>query len=255
MYTILTYDNSFNGFLTAVFDVYERKLKEVRIMKISHFQPVAFAQIFQVNTEAEKAKRVWDGLKKKLSPTALQEVYYCFLSEKENIELLLLQFIRYVMANKTSIEDNYANEYVLQVAQTGKEVSRERHRMKAFVRFRQAKDDLYYATIDPDFNVLPIIAGHFKARYADQCWLIYDMRRKYGIYYDKNTVNEIALDTSSAASQNIKELNDAREPLYNELWNAYFKHTNIPARKNIKLHIKHVPKRYWKYLTEKSGGN
>ena len=31
----------------------------------------------------------------------------------------------------------------------------------------------------------------------------------------------------------------------------YFKSTNIVARKNTKLHTQHVPKRYWKYLTEK----
>jgi hypothetical protein len=28
-------------------------------------------------------------------------------------------------------------------------------------------------------------------------------------------------------------------------------HTNIKERKNDKLHVQHVPKRYWKYLTEK----
>ncbi|MEO6759204.1 MAG: DUF4130 domain-containing protein, partial [Saprospiraceae bacterium] len=25
----------------------------------------------------------------------------------------------------------------------------------------------------------------------------------------------------------------------------------IPERRNLKLHLQHVPKRYWKYLTEK----
>ncbi|TXD94923.1 DUF4130 domain-containing protein [Gillisia hiemivivida] len=26
----------------------------------------------------------------------------------------------------------------------------------------------------------------------------------------------------------------------------------MKSRKNMKLHLQHVPKRYWKYLTEKS---
>ncbi|RZJ49641.1 MAG: DUF4130 domain-containing protein, partial [Chryseobacterium sp.] len=26
----------------------------------------------------------------------------------------------------------------------------------------------------------------------------------------------------------------------------------IVERKNLKLHVQHVPKRYWKYLTEKN---
>ncbi|WP_072989097.1 DUF4130 domain-containing protein [Flavobacterium segetis] len=38
---------------------------------------------------------------------------------------------------------------------------------------------------------------------------------------------------------------------YQKLWWEYFDHTNIKERKKIKLHLQHVPKRYWKYLMEK----
>ena len=38
---------------------------------------------------------------------------------------------------------------------------------------------------------------------------------------------------------------------YQELWKAYFKSVDIPERRNLKLHLQHVPKRYWKYLVEK----
>jgi len=38
---------------------------------------------------------------------------------------------------------------------------------------------------------------------------------------------------------------------FQTLWQDYFKSTNIVSRKNMKLHIRHVPKRYWKYLSEK----
>ncbi len=44
---------------------------------------------------------------------------------------------------------------------------------------------------------------------------------------------------------------DEQEKLYATLWKDYFKNTNIKERKNLKLHIQHVPKRYWRYLTEK----
>ncbi|RZL34744.1 MAG: DUF4130 domain-containing protein, partial [Pedobacter sp.] len=46
------------------------------------------------------------------------------------------------------------------------------------------------------------------------------------------------------------QLNE-KEELYTHLWKDYFKSTNIESRKNTKLHVQHVPKRYWKYLTEK----
>ncbi|MEJ7663065.1 MAG: DUF4130 domain-containing protein [Hymenobacter sp.] len=44
---------------------------------------------------------------------------------------------------------------------------------------------------------------------------------------------------------------DEREPLFQVLWQAYFDHVNIPERRNLKLHRRHMPLRYWKYLSEK----
>ena len=44
---------------------------------------------------------------------------------------------------------------------------------------------------------------------------------------------------------------DEDELVFQTLWRDYFKSTNIKSRKNMRLHIQHVPKRYWKYLSEK----
>jgi probable DNA metabolism protein len=41
------------------------------------------------------------------------------------------------------------------------------------------------------------------------------------------------------------------ESAYQYLWKNYFTSVNIVSRKNTKLHLRHIPKRYWKYLTEK----
>ncbi|MBC7745050.1 MAG: DUF4130 domain-containing protein, partial [Flavobacterium sp.] len=89
--------------------------------------------------------------------------------------------------------------------------------------------------------------------YADQRWLIYDLKRDYGIYYDLCKVDEVTLSfsgkTTGTAENNILFHED--ENLYQTLWKDYFKHVNIKERKNNKLHLQHVPKRYWKHLTEK----
>ena len=132
-------------------------------------------------------------------------------------------------------------------------MSREKHRMEAFIRFKLTKDAIYFANIAPDFNVLPLIKNHFKKRYADQKWLIYDLVRKYGIYYNLETVEIITLelDHNFDASKTSTEIFAPIELEFQQLWKDYFKSTNIKSRKNMKLHIQHVPKRYWKYLSEK----
>ena len=148
------------------------------------------------------------------------------------------------------VENDYGHPDVLAVQQTSKKVHREKHRMEAFVRFQLTNDGLYYALIQPDYNVLPLIHSHFKNRYADQRWLIYDSRRKYGLYYDLDKVEEVRIDFSESGSE-TPNIYDEEEGLYQELWKQYFDSINIKARKNMKLHIQHVPKRYWKYLVEK----
>ena len=121
--------------------------------------------------------------------------------------------------------------------------------MKAFVRFQLLSDGIFYSSIEPDFNVLPLIKDHFKNRYADQQWIIYDIKRNYGLYYNITEVEQISLESSpKKGAENIFQ---EEEALYQELWKSYFKHTNIESRKNTDLHLRHVPKRYWKYLTEK----
>ncbi len=50
--------------------------------------------------------------------------------------------------------------------------------------FELLQDEMYFAKIEPDFNVLPLIQKHFKDRYADQKWMIFDLKRNFGIIYD-----------------------------------------------------------------------
>jgi probable DNA metabolism protein len=126
--------------------------------------------------------------------------------------------------------------------------------MEAFIRFQEGADGLFYAMAEPDFDVLPIIAPHFSSRYADQSWLIYDACRKYGIHHKKDSalVEEVHITFSGSADGHVPESVLARdEPLYQMLWKDYFNSTGIAARKNPKLHIRHMPLRYWRHLTEK----
>ena len=113
----------------------------------------------------------------------------------------------------------------------------------------ELNDEIYAAIIEPDFNVLPLIAKHFKNRYADQQFVIYDRSRSYGIFYDLNTVQFIELDLDDAV---LKEALHDEEMHYDEMWQDYFISTGIKSRINKKLHLRHVPKRYWKYLNEKN---
>ena len=250
----VVYDGSVEGFLCAVFDVYEYKFTDVNIVPAHKHQPSLFAASHTANFNLQHSDRVWQGLQKKLTKDAQDQLYRTFLSELDGIENTLLQYIQYVFSTDTFMEEDYSNAAVLTVFQTAKKVWREKHRMEAFVRFQRTADDLYYAIIEPDYNVLPLIAEHFQTRYQDQRWMIYDARRKYGLYYDMNTVSTVQIQFSEemATGKDVSSVYDESEAIYQQLWKQYFKSVNIAARKNTKLHIQHMPRRYWKFLPEKS---
>ncbi len=254
--TILLYDGTFDGFLCAIFIVYEQKLRHPCIRKESQTNNQLFTITEKVITEENKAKRVWVGFQQKTNPNEQRDFFKAFLSEIKGVENTLLNYIQYVFKNKPNKNTNYSNPDILKINQVAKMVNREKHRMEAFVRFELIQSDIYVATVSPDFNVLPLIINHFKDRYADQKWLIYDTSRKYGIYYNLTSVEVITFENpNDITPRNIKNKHLTNEIEFQKLWNTYFKNVNIVSRKNTKLHQQHIPKRYWKYLTEKNNIN
>lgn len=247
------FDGSFAGLLTAVFESYAARHGSVLLLEQDKAAHNFLDPVITITTTPEKAQRVWAGLKKKLTITQLAQYYSAFLSEEAAMMQHLFYYARFVFDHAAGAASNYGHPDVMAVQQMAKKVSRERHRMKAFVRFQKTVAGLYISVIEPDYNVLPLIRTHFKDRYADQPWVIYDRKRKYGIYYDGKAVHEVVIEAATPGSlANSAEIAlDASEALYSTLWKDYFNSTNIKERKNTRLHIRHVPRRYWRHLTEK----
>lgn len=249
---IYVFDGSLEGLLTAIFEWFERKQPNVKLITQATYQPDAFIANFTVLNDRRKADRVWKGLLKRLDIRSVRKFYCTYLSEVPDAYEALFNFAIYVFSNNGAVEANYGNANVLALSKYAKSVEREKHRMEAFIRFQQTADGIYYCGIHPDFNVLPLIVKHFKDRYADQKWIIYDLKRHYGMFYDLQTVEEITLgEERQKLLKPVGDQLDQKEELYADLWKDYFKSTNIESRKNTKLHVQHVPKRYWRYLTEK----
>lgn len=194
--TILEYDNSFEGLLTAVFEVYERRLDAVHIVAGIHAAPQLFGDYFTISTDDVKAGRVLVKVRELIGRDGAKMLWQAWLSELPEMGDAILGVVRYAIRSRTDVMTDYAHPDVLTIRQTAKMVHREKHRMEAFVRFRLTKDGLYYAVIEPDFNVLPLILSHFEQRYADQRWLIYDTRRDYGISYDLERVSYVSLQVA-----------------------------------------------------------
>ncbi|PUA28358.1 MAG: hypothetical protein B0W54_18030 [Cellvibrio sp. 79] len=255
---VFIYDGSYEGLLSCIFTIFKNRIVPSAIDIEANRQFTLLDAVTQVATNEEWAARVLKGVDERAGTQASRMLYQLFLSELPLCEMLVYQLVQAIIQKgDASILENFANPYILKAAQIEKMIHREVHRMHAFVRFQKSRDGLFYAAIDPDFNVLPLIGEHFEKRYADQSWLIFDTRRHYGLYYDQNMMDFVSTDDPVfAINANLLQDNsfqDEKEKQYQALWENYFHAVNISERNNTKLHLRHMPRRYWKYLTEKQG--
>ena len=259
---IILYEPSFEGWLSAVYHVYEHKLQHdstLQLIAQDCYVPSLISQAMNVDTDDDKAERVLVKLNKLLGRSGMRNILWGFLSEKDNIGTTLFQVAKYAIDYPSrSIMQDLGNLDVLELVQTVKSVGREKHRMEAFVRFEHTTDDIYFARVEPDFNVLPLIGEHFRQRYQDQHWAIYDLARGFGFYYDKSQSTptrpaklQTITDVDDAVLRNPASIHSEDEQRYQQFWQGYFTNVNIKERKNTRLHKQYLPQRYWKYLSEK----
>jgi probable DNA metabolism protein len=253
---VFVYDRSFDGLLTAVFDAYFRKTFPDELLSDGDALPLFYDILHTVVTDEQKAVRVWHGLQQRLSASALGCLTQSWLSELPEVGMLLFRYIRKAFDASRSIETDFADPDVLRLTQIWKKVDWERMRLLQFARFQKAADGTFFAAFEPQFNALPLTIHHFRDRFADQPWLIYDVKRRYGFYYDLQEVTCVHFEDDSREAHLITGMLDEQlmaddEKLFQQLWKTYFKATCIKERINPRKQRQDMPVRYWKYMTEK----
>jgi len=169
MKKILIYDGTFDGFLTAVYNVFDQQLKDVEIVKPKHFQPNIFIDSEEVITDLNKAERVWEAVQLKVSKSGANRLHASFLSEIKGVENVLLRYILFAYCT-----ESFSNK-------------------EAIVKFQLTKDGIYFASIEPDFNVLPLLLKHVEKKYPEREWILFDKKRRVGVHYKdgiSNWINE-----------------------------------------------------------------
>lgn len=287
------FDNTLDGLLTAVFDSFFLRQQDVTLLVEGEQLPLFAGEPHRVVTDSEKAERVWKGLEKHLSREGLHMITLSWLSEERALNQPLFNMICKVfkphplapsprgeggafgregsLNTLLSLERNASDEDVLAVRNTCRRVLHEQLRMKQFIRFQKAKDGTYLAVVSPDHNVLPLITDHFSDRFNDQPWLIYDAKRHYGYYYSLTPnpspkgegsnykVIRVTFEDEASVPFDLSngkmdaDILSENDQLFQDLWRTYFKAICIKERMNPKKQLSDMPRRYWKYMTEKNG--
>lgn len=239
------YDGTFEGLLTAVYESYYSSQPPGKILCHKNMQENIFEKNVHITTDNEKASKVYDAIRKKISYNALKNVYHAYLSELDEIDTYIYGYLRLGFKKGRSVDLYLSMEEVLKVHSAAKKVRSESHRMLGLLRFRKLEGELYYAPFSPDYNITALISTHFTQRLSDQLWVIHDTKRNYAAVYDMQEC--ILTDLPSELQYQTNKGDDQFE----ELWKKYFKSICIKDRINPKLQKQNMPVKYWKYLIEK----
>jgi probable DNA metabolism protein len=229
--------------------MYWQKKMDIRIRKEQEHIKSGYEDVIFMPTNTANADRVWAGLNKKVLPEQLQQFFSCYLSEIPAEEDNMIGYLRYVLDTKQPESDNF---YIQHVEQLSRKVYKEKHRMESLVSFQLTKDNIYYAIISPDYNVLPLMVSHFREHYGEQYWLIYDQRRRFGIYYNLQHAETVRLQFNPNYDARYHSSGNTWTPddeLYQQVWKACNKGDVLLSNgSDQRLQLQHMPRRYWKYL-------
>ena len=240
------YDGSFEGLLTCIYDAFYEVEKPDDIVSEMNYVENFLVEKVYIKTDMIKSEKVYEAIENKISHESLKRVFYAYLSELPQSEIMILKYLRLGFQIGPDVNMNLANEHVLNMDNLYKKVGKERHRLVGLLRFKKVKNNILYAQVEPDHNVIALVAPHFQARLSNENFIIHDTKREIAIFYNRDqwVIKDIEIPDPFL----VRDM----EENYEDLWRVYFNAISIKRKTNIKLQKRNMPMRYWKHLTEKN---
>ena len=165
------------------------------------------------------------------------------LMHRDPSRLGLLYRVLWALQEHPRLLEDKAHPDVAALEGYARQVRRDIHKMRAFLRFRSLTEadgaERYVAWFEPDHRIERANIDFFMNRFASQRWSI--LTPRLSLHWDGFHLSEGPPATSGEAPDE-----DATE----ELWLEYYRSTFNPARLKVGMMLKEMPRRYWKNLPE-----
>lgn len=182
---ILIYEDSFEGFLTAIYYAFYSKEDISSIDTNSYDDVDMLTTVKYLETDLEKYKKVKTAIVTKIDPLALSKIYSLYLSNHKNKGIICYKYLKTAFKIGRDIHKHLYLDVVREIDLIERRVSLEAHRFTGFVRFSLINNKFLYSPIEPDNNILELISPHFQRRFSNEYWIIHDIKRNIASVYNK----------------------------------------------------------------------
>ena len=236
------YDGSYAGFLTCVFESYARRELPEQF-STAEDPRVSLWPERAVETDREKAGRVYRSLSRRISRQAQELVTQGFLTCMPDKELRLYEFLRLGYRVGPAVTRDLADPRTAAVWKAVRHLANEAHLLKGFLRFSD-QGGVLVGEIAPKNRVLPLLRPHFCARYSGETFVIYDQTHREALFYRPRQWAILPLEDFQAGAP------DQAERHHRRLWRRFYDTVAIQGRENPRCRMTQMPKRYWSTMTE-----
>ncbi len=172
----------------------------------------------------------------------LAEIVACH-KDPERFAVLYRMLCR--LQGEPRLLDITTDEDVFRIEMMAKSVRRDRHKMTAFVRFREVAvadaPSAYLAWFEPEHHILALAAPFFVERFRAMLWTIVTPEARA-------SWDGAALHFGPGGSRDEVPAEDAAEAQ----WRTYYANIFNPARLKVDAMKREMPVKYWKNLPEAS---
>lgn len=235
-----TYDGTFEGLLCVIHKaVYSRTIPS-NITSEKGLQLSLNSLYVHVPTEKEKAMKVLDAMKKHTGNFGSKRLYYVFLSDAANKDMIIYKYLMLAFKNGIKINNALSQLTVCEAFKICENVSRETEKFRQFTRFSVMEGGVQYARITPKNEILPILMPFFVNRLKIVPFVIHDLTHDVcGIYDTKKWY----ITSSEGISPPDFSLG---ERAISKQWKTFFNAICIKERINTDLQKQNMPSRYFK---------
>lgn len=265
-------EDSMEGIFTGIYDAWASGVGhgnvELRTQQPENLE--FFCEYISVIPDSEKAEKVRRSVLRKLGMGVYSDITICvygaFADKANAIYHTLVDCLSprgslygrkmpsgfHPGGTSSNYLENLCNPYVKRVSEMKKNIWTEQHRMFQFVRFRELKNGILFAKINPWHNVLPLIADHFSNRFPVERWMIYDEGRQYALAHEPGK-GCLFMEQIRISEEYLDGYADV-DGDYEELWWNFCQSIAIKPRTNRKLQQQFVPLKFRKNMVEFSPG-
>lgn len=227
----------------ALFESFTMKERPIAVFSGS-FQPSFDCQVKNISYSKNNADRVRKGIIKCGGISLLSSLFYVMRSDDDLMETIVFNAAYKCLAARKNVTDDFKDPDMLAFFDLKNKIALEAHRMTGFVRFEKSQGGIWYSHIEPDNNIVDLIAPHFRGRFPNERFILHDIKRNILSAYNGKDLITLKSDKP------ITVYLDKEEIEFQGLWQTYFNHVAVMERKNPRLQANYLPHRYRRNMNE-----